>query len=245
MHPVAPLSPALTRRRLLQAGAAAGVAALLGGPAAARAAGGQVPAYLRRSPYLPLVGQRFDVGGHDLVLTAVDDLAGAAENAALQAADDAFALSFEGPAGVFESGIQPFGHPAIGRNGLFVTPVGRAGGERQLYEVVVDRSIKLPDPPEPGAPRPGAAAAPTADEHEAARAALTEATEATEATPGNAVATVAAGAVSRRRTAIRRKRRTKRRRTAHRAAIRRKKVTRRRAGTAPRRATARRRAARP
>jgi hypothetical protein len=149
----------MTRRQALVTGATAGLVAMLGGPsAAARAAGGGPPAWLRRAGYAPLVGDTFTVGGQPLKLTAVADLAGAAATPALRGHDGAFALTFTGPAGALDSGVHEFEHPALGRFTLFAGPVDRADGDRQDYEVTIDRSVAIPETsPEPGDPRPGAA----------------------------------------------------------------------------------------
>ena len=141
----------MTRRSLLQAGAAATAASLLGGrlwsPATASAA---VPGHLRRSAYTGLTGGTFRAGGTELRLLSVADLAGVASQPALAGSEDAFALAFAGPLGApVESGIQTFSHPALGSFDLFVTPVDLPDGDRR-YEVVVDRSVGVaPEPPEP------------------------------------------------------------------------------------------------
>jgi hypothetical protein len=157
-------SKPMTRRSLLQAGAAATAASLLGGrlwsPAAAQAA---VPGHLRRSAYRGLTGGAFRAGGTELRLLSVADLAGVATQPALADSEDAFALAFSGPLGApLESGIQRFSHPELGSFDLFVTPVDQPDGDRR-YEVVVDRSVGVaPEPPDPvtPAPDPGPAAAP-------------------------------------------------------------------------------------
>jgi hypothetical protein len=140
----------LTRRQALQLGAASGLAALLGGPAVARA--GTAPA-LRRSSWAPLVSQPVRAGAVTLRLERVADLAGAAGDAALRDHDEAFALTFTGPAGALADGAHVFAHPALGSFALFAAPVGSPAGGSQHYEAVVDRSVgRTADPP--AAPKP-------------------------------------------------------------------------------------------
>jgi hypothetical protein len=141
----------VTRRSLLQTGAAATVASLLGVRAAPAAAAG-VPAHLTRSGYSGLVASSFRVrGGAPLRLLSVSDVAGAATQARLVGADDAFALSLSGAPGL-EAGIHTLSHPSLGTFDLFLAPVAIPGDE-QRYEIVVDRSVKLAeareDAPEP------------------------------------------------------------------------------------------------
>lgn len=147
---------------------------MLGGPTAlARAATSSTPAYLRRSTYLPLAGQRFRIGGKLLQLGIVDDLAGAADDDALRGHPEAFALTFYGPPDALGAVIQTFTHPAIGTYSLLITPVGAVEGEIQRYEVVVDRSVGRPkDPPSPSSDRPDPGARPGSPE--AAEQALAE-----------------------------------------------------------------------
>jgi hypothetical protein len=150
----------LTRRRLVQAGGAAGAALYLGALTGTAGAAG-VPAYLRRSGYDGLTGSSFTATGAggwpaSLRLTEVTDLVRAATDPDFAGRDDAFALSFSGPAGApLESGIHELSHPVLGRFSVFIAPVERAAGE-QRYEVVVDRSVRLAgaveDTPEPVVP---------------------------------------------------------------------------------------------
>jgi hypothetical protein len=136
--------PTLTRRRLVQSGvAAAATAYVLGGlPAAASAAG--APAYLRRSSYTRHTGAAFQASGPTgatvtLRLLAVADLARATQKRSLAGHDDAFALTFAGPANKpLGSGIRKLRHPTLGWISLFITPAGPPTKE-QRYEVVVDR----------------------------------------------------------------------------------------------------------
>ena len=160
----------LTRRDLLHAGAAAGVAAALSGavPVLAAAASGP-PSHLRRSAYAGLEGTAFTTAGPDgaavtLRLSSVDDLVRAARERQLTGSDDAFALLFAGrPDRRLAAGTRTLQHPALGTFALFLTPVGRAA-EDQAYEVVVDRSFRIAEATD-AAPQPGerSAAAPQTD----------------------------------------------------------------------------------
>jgi hypothetical protein len=150
----------LTRRSLLQTGATAGSAVLLGlrpwAPATAAAAG---PKYLRRSVYTGLVASEFAArtGGPiaALRLVAVDDVAGALHQPRLAGSEDAFLLRFAGPLGApLESDVAQFDHPGLGSFELFVSPVDRPGRERH-YEALIDRSVGVPKDP-PTAPPPHA-----------------------------------------------------------------------------------------
>jgi hypothetical protein len=155
-----------TRRQVLQAGAAGGVALwLAGGPSMAwagpgtrQAASGDGP-HLRRSSWTGLVGTDLPLDGDGrLRLEAVSD-----------GSEDAFALLFSGSAGApVEQGIHRFRMAGGAEAELFLVPVG-APAARPLYEVVVDRSLRLAriDPPRPpatpaGAIAPAAAPASTA-----------------------------------------------------------------------------------
>ncbi len=110
------------------------------GPAQARVA---VPA-LRRSTWLPLIGQSVAVvGGPALRVDAVVDLAGARRDAGLRDLDEAFVVSFSAPAGAeLTSGLHELQHSAFGSAVLFLSPVG-ATGERMQAELVVDRTVRI------------------------------------------------------------------------------------------------------
>jgi hypothetical protein len=112
----------------------------LAGPASAKVA---VPA-LRRSTWLPLVGQSVRVAGApDLRVDGVVDLAGATRDAGLRDLDEAFVVSLSAPAGTaLESGLHTLEHPEFGSAVLFVSPVGGAG-DRAQFELVVDRTIRI------------------------------------------------------------------------------------------------------
>jgi uncharacterized protein DUF6916 len=135
--------PTLTRRRFVQTGAAAASVCVLGSlPAAASATA--TPAYLRRSSYASRTGAAFSAVGPSgaavtLRLLAVADLARATQKRSLAGSDDAFALTFAGPANKpLGSGIRKLRHPTLGWISLFITPAGPPAKE-QRYEVVVDR----------------------------------------------------------------------------------------------------------
>ena len=147
----------LTRRQVLELGAAAWLTAMLGGVRFARAAGVDVtaPGYLRRASWVPLTGATVGVAGATLRLAEVADLPH------LAGRDDAFGLQLTGAAGALAGGIHPFRHAALGSFELFVSPVDTAGGGVQRYEVVVDRSVGVPRSV-PKAPSTASTSAPTA-----------------------------------------------------------------------------------
>jgi hypothetical protein len=158
-------APMLTRRRLLQLGAATWLTTFLGGGAGlARAAGLDftAPAYLRRGAWAPLAGTAIGVAGTTLQLADVADLP------RLAGRDDAFRLEFTGAADALAGGIHAFRHPTLGSASLFVSPVDSVVGRVQRYAVVVDRSVGVPRsvpsaPQAPAAsPAPAAAPAPAA-----------------------------------------------------------------------------------
>ena len=202
----------------MQLGAATGVAAVLGGPAALARAAGETPSHLLRSSYVPLAGQQFGVAGKVVRLGVVDDLAGAADDADLRGHPEAFALTFHGPPAAFAPAVQTFTHPALGRFSLFVTPVGAVEGQLQRYEVVVDRSVGAPR--RPPAPAPGLSPPPAhPGSEEAAAEARAELRQ---------ELTVEARRVARR---IKRRRRVRRRKLKRRRAARNRSAMRKRAAT--------------
>lgn len=159
-------STELTRRRLVQIGAAGAATFLIGsrggieGVAKAAANGNG----LRRSDYLGLSSSGFtasvDGGSHALELVGVEDLPIASQVPALVNSDDAFSLLFEGSGPSFPQGIRELNHPQLGKLSLFVVPVERRTGD-QAYEVIVDRTVKIPGLEEGGGPQavnPGARA---------------------------------------------------------------------------------------
>jgi hypothetical protein len=86
----------------------------------------------------------------------VTDVAGA-DARGLAGSDEAFVLRLSGTGDVLESDIQLVRMPGGGATELFVSPVD-AGGSRQAYEILVDRSVRLAsvDVPKP-APTPASA----------------------------------------------------------------------------------------
>jgi hypothetical protein len=152
----------LTRRALLCAGATAGAAVVLGvRPWAASAAGG---GYLTRAAYAGLEGTEFTVetGARTVALRleTVSDLAGAASQPALVGSDDAFALTFSGPLSTpLDSGIHTLHHPRLGTFELFSSPVDDPDRDRH-YEVVVDRSVGVPEEPPEAPPKAPEASSP-------------------------------------------------------------------------------------
>ena len=136
----------LTRRRLVQAGAAGTAVAGLGGieqlEGIAAAATPIVPKELRRSTYLALTNDRFEIGGPGgqvLRMISVDDLA----DPALSGRDDAFSVRLRGNGQVLESGIHRLYHRDLGRSDLFISPVDTPGAS-QDYELIVDRTVAIP-----------------------------------------------------------------------------------------------------
>ena len=126
----------VTRRQLLKSG---GIAAV----AAATAAwpqrepgvfGLSAPGHLRRSAYLPLVGEDLRLGraGRALELAAVEDLPGRG----LAGREDAFALVLRGrSAPGLEQGTYTLRHETLGRFELFLVPAGP-----NRLRAVIDRS---------------------------------------------------------------------------------------------------------
>jgi hypothetical protein len=139
----------VTRRSLLQTGGGAALVALIGvGPwsAAKALAAESAPAYLRRSSYLPLVGDTFRTGSQTVRLDQVDG-----------DREDMFGLVFSGA--LLAQGVHRLSHPQLGTFALFIAPVGAVGDQ----QVVIDRSVKLrtaldaapaPAPPPPAAASP-------------------------------------------------------------------------------------------
>jgi hypothetical protein len=124
----------LTRRSLLRTAAGAS-AATLGPWTVATAAEAASPSYLRRSTYLwaHRRGYSARVGGRRVALRLLS----------ATGRENAFALTFAGPAGVpLPSGIISLRHPEIGTFALFVSPVDSLRGGRR-YQVIVDRRMSL------------------------------------------------------------------------------------------------------
>lgn len=127
---------------MLAAGGSAGAAAFVAlNPqlaAAATAIGGD-PAHLRRSTYLPLIGQQFSLGwwgsSSSLLLAQISDLSH------LKGREDAFSLTFLGDAATPDGGASvALRHPKLGRFELFLVPIDREG-DPQRYEAVINRSV--------------------------------------------------------------------------------------------------------
>jgi hypothetical protein len=136
-----------SRRWLLTAGGAATLAAMLGELPRAIAALGEMasPAYLRRSSYLPLIGDPFELtapGQRRVVarLISVTDVGIGKRMRALAGAEDAFALLFHSSSRAgLEQDVMSLGHPALGRFQLLVSPAstGRRGED---YSATVNRA---------------------------------------------------------------------------------------------------------
>ncbi len=136
----------LTRRRLVQAGAAGTAVAGLGGlghlEGVAAATTPTVPAPLRRSTYMALSDDRFelrDAGAQVLRLISVDDLT----DPALAGREDAFSLRLRGGGEPLDSGIHRLHHRDLGLFDLFISPIDASGSERD-YELLVDRTVRVP-----------------------------------------------------------------------------------------------------
>ena len=92
---------------------------------------------LRRSAFLPLVGQKFQIGpgrGAPVVLREVTDLGPSARSGA----EDQFSLIFaNGKAGpVIPQGTYSIAHARQGQISLFIVPVGRDEAVQQYQAVV-------------------------------------------------------------------------------------------------------------
>jgi hypothetical protein len=148
----------ITRRRLVQAGAAGAATVWLGRfehiEGIARAAVGSHPE-LSRATYAGLSSATFGVaGGTSLELVSVGDLPVAESVPGLQGRDDAFLVRFRGAGATpLTQGTHTMSHPQLGRFDLFIAPVDQAGDE-QDYEAVVDRTVRIPGLDEDGGPEP-------------------------------------------------------------------------------------------
>ena len=126
----------LTRRTFVGAAGVAGVALLVGGPAAVLA-GTRINPY-SRGTYTALVGETFQLssasGWCKAVLSEVADLQtpGAAGD------PHRFSMLFRSPkGGRWESVTYSFRHRTIGTVELFTTPVD-SGAKADLYQVIVN-----------------------------------------------------------------------------------------------------------
>ncbi len=75
-------------------------------------------------------------------MIGVFDLPIAEQLPALRDHEAAFVVRFEGPVGL-DAGIWSFEHAELGGFALFTAAVERAASGRQLYEAVVDRTVKI------------------------------------------------------------------------------------------------------
>ena len=126
----------LTRRALIKLGGATGLAMTTGGTALARQV--RRPSHLRRSSFVPLVGQRFAIAGAGasaLQLLAVSDLSSGQRDS-----ENAFALTFAGPrtASAPVTTLPELRHPVLGSFPLFVTE-GATTAASQHYDAVINR----------------------------------------------------------------------------------------------------------
>jgi hypothetical protein len=129
----------LTRRRLLQLGGAAGLAATLPLPISSAHAG---TSWLRRSSYAGRTGEAFKARLPDgrsltLRLLKVSDLEGAtAAGAKLAGREDAFCVTFRGAGSLqLAQGTYGISHPQLGRTQLFLVPDGNAAYAAVIHRV--------------------------------------------------------------------------------------------------------------
>jgi hypothetical protein len=150
----------LTRRRLVQVGAAGAATFWLGSRGGiegiARAAGATNG--LHRSDYMALSSPGFtaavDGSSRSLELIGVEDLGIAGEVPSLRGSDDAFALRFRGDgANAFTQGTRELRHPQLGAVSLFIVPIEQRTST-QDYGVTVDRTVRIPGLEEDGSPQP-------------------------------------------------------------------------------------------
>jgi hypothetical protein len=158
----------LTRRQALQAGGTAAAAAIVllhpWTSAVARAADGseRVPNHLLRSAWRDLTDRQLRAGNLTFRLESVGDLPAAQNVASLVDSEDAFLLTFSGPASVGTPGTPlRIKHAELGTFDMAVVP----GGDGR-YHAVVNRVLSNREsrrtPPRP--PRPSPAAELPADE---------------------------------------------------------------------------------
>jgi hypothetical protein len=137
---------AFTRRRLLVAGGAAALAAIAGElPGAVSALGIATSAHLRRSSYVPLIGDQFELtgtGGRSVVarLVSVTDLGIGKRMRPLAGSDDAFALLFHSSSrSLLEQDVMSIRNPVLGRFELLVSPAS-TGRRGQDYSAAINRA---------------------------------------------------------------------------------------------------------
>lgn len=100
--------------------------------------------------YVALIDEIFTVRGADGGVTALQLAAatcGPVRNNPEQAGLPyrSLSLRFSGPADrTLVQGIHAFEHPDIGREDLFVAPVGPGGPRGQCYEVLFNRPLRRP-----------------------------------------------------------------------------------------------------
>lgn len=137
------MSANFSRRAFLASGASLAGAGWVGmrapGASAAAALTGSRKLALRRSAFLPLLGQVFriahDAGSLAVVLRQVSDL----KPTVRPGAEDQFSLIFTGTGrqAVLSQGTYHVSHPGRGRISLFVVPVG-SHGTAQQYQAIID-----------------------------------------------------------------------------------------------------------
>lgn len=149
----------LSRRHLL-ATSGVGVAALWLGPGLQLLDGiaeaAPLQPQLRRSTWLQVTDAAFSATADGrtsaLRLTEVGDLPIAAVLPDLRDHDGAFALRFSGPTGLAAGQVQ-LRHASLGTFDLYLGPVDRDAGT-QVYEAIVDRTIRVAGVNEEGVPTP-------------------------------------------------------------------------------------------
>lgn len=140
------MSAGFSRRAFFASGASLAGAGWVGAVASPAAAATPRNLALRRSAFLPLLGQTFriahDAGSLSVVLRQVSDL----KPTVRPGAEDQFSLIFTDSwlRPVLSQGTYSVSHSGRGRISLFVVPVGR-GGTVQRYQAIID-SRRVPQP---------------------------------------------------------------------------------------------------
>jgi hypothetical protein len=136
----------VTRRGLLQAGGAAVLAVAVAevGQVGTALSNVGAPAHLRRSSYVPLIGDRFELNaetGRILArLVAVKDPGFGKPIRGATAREDVFALVFHDPGSArLEQDVMTLRHPALGQFRLLVSPASN-GRRGQHYAAVINRA---------------------------------------------------------------------------------------------------------
>lgn len=151
---VVPPTP-VSRRRLLRDGAAGTAAIYLATRwevLDASAIGAPISPAVRRATWLGLVGQDVRAGGHTLRVVEVIDLPVAASIAELRGHDGAFIVRFAGAPGL-AAATTPVSGPGGLSADVFVGPV-EAATAPQIYEAVIDRTIRIAGVNDEGTPEP-------------------------------------------------------------------------------------------